>query len=249
MNLYLVTGASRGLGQAIAHKLLSPENHVIGLSRSTSENLKKEAALSGSSFESIEVDLSHVEGLEKQVEDILKEVDPNSIKSICLINNAGVLSPTGPIENAGAHDIAYHMQVNLTAPVVLSSVFIRLTEAWELPKTIVNISSGAGRKPYSGWSSYCASKAGLDHFTRCVGLEQENKPYGVRMISVAPGVIDTDMQSYIRSLKEEDFPQKERFIQLKQQGQLSSPDEAADKLLKILNSGNYSHGDILDVRQ
>ncbi|WP_010273495.1 (S)-benzoin forming benzil reductase [Paenibacillus senegalensis] len=249
MNLFVVTGASRGLGHAIARRLLLPGNYVIGLSRSSSEQLSKEASLSGARYESVEVDLSRVDSLADQMEQILQKAAVESLKSACLINNAGVLSPTGPIENAPAEEIAYHMQVNLTAPIILSSSFIHNTEAWEVPKTIMNISSGAGRKPYSGWSSYCASKAGLDHFTRCVGLEQQDKPYGVRMISVAPGVIDTDMQSYIRSLSEQDFPQKERFIQLKEQGQLSSPEDAADKLLKLLNSGDYGHGDILDVRQ
>ena len=66
-------------------------------------------------------------------------------------------------------------------------------------RRVVNISSGAASSPYAGWSVYCASKAGLDHFTRCVGLEQRGQAFPVTCIALAPGVIDTGMQEVIRA--------------------------------------------------
>src|SRR5690606_39270192 len=132
----------------------------------SSQAHNEQARQAGAVYEAVAIDLSRVDHLEEQMEEIVSSVDITSLESAVLINNAGVLSPTGPIEKATSRDIANHVEVNLTAPIILSSAFIRITENWEIPKTILNISSGAGRKPYSGWSCYCATKAGLDHFTR-----------------------------------------------------------------------------------
>ena len=67
-----------------------------------------------------------------------------------------------------------------------------------MAKRILNISSGAGRNPYEGWGAYCTTKAGLDHFSRVVAMEQANEQYPVEIVSIAPGIIDTDMQATIR---------------------------------------------------
>lgn len=248
MKLFLITGASRGLGEALGRKLLNKNHRLVCFSRNRNALLIEEAASAQCVLDYEEADLSRVDQLEERLQRIVGSIPSDELESACLINNAGILDPIGPVENSSADAISHHIQLNLTAPIILTSCFIRLTDTWKLPKTILNISSGAGKTAYSGWSSYCASKAGLDHFTRCIGLEQKEKDHGVRVISVAPGVIDTGMQAKIRSLREEDFPQKERFVQLKEEGRLSSPEAAADKLLQLLFSGDYEHGDVLDIR-
>ena len=101
--------------------------------------------------------------------------------------------------------------LNLTAPMILSNAFIMKLKDFEGTKRIVNISSGAGRNAYEGWGTYCTTKAGLDHFSRVVALEQENAEYPVDIVSIAPGIIDTGMQETIRGSKEEAFPLLDQF--------------------------------------
>src|SRR5690606_5817181 len=124
----------------------------------------------------------------------------------------------------------------------LTSAFIRLSSTLQADKAVLNISSGAGRNPYEGWSSYCTSKAGLDMFTRCVAAEQQSENYPVRVLSIAPGVIDTKMQQVIRDTKPEDFVHLNRFVELKQSGKLVSPGDAADKLLNAIFDVSLASG-------
>ena len=105
---------------------------------------------------------------------------------------------------------------------------------FEGPKRIVNISSGAGRRAYEGWGVYCTTKAGLDHFSRVIALEQENVEHQVDIVSIAPGIIDTGMQETIRTSKEEAFPLLDQFIDYKENGLLSSADQTAEKLISFL---------------
>ena len=103
-----------------------------------------------------------------------------------------------PADKAGPLEIVRNIQINLTAPAVLLSGFIRHTQNWKMRKLVLNISSGAAVRPYFGWSAYCASKAGLEHFSRCAALEQKSRENPVTILSINPGVIDTSMQEKIR---------------------------------------------------
>ena len=69
---------------------------------------------------------------------------------------------------------------------------------------------------------YCAAKAGMDHLSRCLALEEESQPNGARVVSLAPGVIDTDVQVQLRGADAAAFPDRERFVALHREGQLSS---------------------------
>jgi NAD(P)-dependent dehydrogenase (short-subunit alcohol dehydrogenase family) len=95
---------------------------------------------------------------------------------------------------------------------------------------------------------YCASKAGLDHYSRCVALEEADLPHGARIVSLAPGVIDTDMQSDLRAGDEQQFPERENFVKLKATGALSSPDEAATRVLAYLNRPDFGQQPVADSR-
>uniref|UniRef100_UPI003C77E626 SDR family NAD(P)-dependent oxidoreductase n=1 Tax=Escherichia coli TaxID=562 RepID=UPI003C77E626 len=81
----------------------------------------------------------------------------------------------------------------LEAPLLLTGAFLRGTAGWTGARRVLNISSGLGRRAMASQAAYCAAKAGMDHFTRCVALEQEGLANGARVCSLAPGVIDTDM--------------------------------------------------------
>lgn len=180
---------------------------------------------------------------------MLDHPDARAGTRLRLINNAGVLEPIGPAHENSPDDVLNHIAVNLSAPMALTSAFLRCTESMAADRRIMQISSGAGRKPYAGWSAYCTTKAGLDQFTRCVHLEQKTLPNGARVASVAPGVIDTAMQTLIRQADEERFPNRVRFVKLYETGGLTPPREAACRLLHLLEHPDFGKEPIVDIRE
>ena len=107
--------------------------------------------------------------------------------------------------------------------MLLTGAFLRATAAWKAQRKVLNISSGLGRRPMASQAAYCAAKAGMDHFTRCVALEEAAAPNGAKICSLAPGVIDTDMQVQLRGADASRFPDIGTFIGLKDKGVLASP--------------------------
>ena len=105
-------------------------------------------------------------------------------------------------------------------------------------------------KWYEGWSSYCAGKAGLDRFTEAVQLEESRKINGVKLVSIAPGIIDTNMQGKIREASESEFALVNKFKDYKSTGQLSSAEEVASKLIEFVEGDQFYRSQVLtDLRQ
>ncbi|UJF32731.1 (S)-benzoin forming benzil reductase [Paenibacillus hexagrammi] len=248
--LYIVTGGSKGLGEALVRELLRQGADVCSVARTESEALRREAPHMKGRLAFHMHDLAQVESLDSLMERILSSADLDAADSITLISNAGMLEPMTSVGSMDSADLQRSLQVNVTAPMMLTSSFIRLTETLRIPRSVVHISSGAGKKPYPGWAAYCSAKAAIDMFTRCVAAEQEAAagPNPVRICSVAPGVVDTGMQEMIRAATKEQFPQVDRFIQLKEQGQLQSAEDTAKQLLLLFRSGAFEQGEIADLR-
>ncbi|MDR6885354.1 (S)-benzoin forming benzil reductase [Bacillus sp. 3255] len=242
MPTYIITGSSRGLGAELVRQLLAQGAAVHGVSRSDNATLRQAAASMQGAYTFHACDLAQTDRLDR----ILGAVD--RADAITLINNAGQLEPMTLIGRAGQEDLQLNLQVNLVAPSLLTNSFIRQTQSLPVVKRVVQISSGAGKKPYPGWGAYCTAKAGLDMLTRCIGVEQTNQPYPVEAYSVAPGVVDTDMQREIRAASEEDFPQLSRFVKLHADGELQPPESAAKRLLDLLQAGAFAQGEIADLR-
>jgi NAD(P)-dependent dehydrogenase (short-subunit alcohol dehydrogenase family) len=97
-------------------------------------------------------------------------------------------------------------------------------------------------------AAYCAAKAGLDHFTRCLALDEAGQPNGAKVCSLAPGVIDTDMQNQLRGAGAADFPDQYNFQRLKDKGQLASPTNAAKHVLTWLCRPDFGLQPVADVR-
>ncbi|MBP1967346.1 (S)-benzoin forming benzil reductase [Paenibacillus aceris] len=246
MPAYIITGGSKGLGAELARQLLKQGAAVHCVSRGESESLRQEALRMKGAYTFHAFDLAQTDGLDSLMERILSQID--HADRITLINNAGQLAPMTFIGRADQEDLQRSLQVNLIAPALLTNSFIRQTQALPVVKRVVQISSGAGKKPYPGWGAYCTAKAGIDMLTRCIGVEQANQPYPVEVISVAPGVVDTEMQREIRAASEEDFPQQSRFVELHTQGELQSPEATAAQLLELLQGGAFDQGEIADLR-
>jgi NAD(P)-dependent dehydrogenase (short-subunit alcohol dehydrogenase family) len=132
--------------------------------------------------------------------------------------------------------------------MVLTGAFLRATAGWSAARKVLNISSGLGRKAMASQAAYCAAKAGMDHFSRCVALEETQRPNGARVCSLAPGVIDTDMQVHLRSADPDDFPDIGNFQGMKDKGMLASPQDAAARVLGFLARPDFGSNPVADVR-
>ncbi|MBN3752568.1 SDR family oxidoreductase [Paraburkholderia sp. Tr-20389] len=236
----IVTGHTRGLGAALVERLLAQGIAVLGISRSRNEALSSQA-----NFDQVEVDLSDAERLTQFVaRDTLRNFLEGA-QTALLFNNAGTVQPIGPVEAQDVAAIAQAVTLNVSAPLMLASAFATASPGAS-DRRIVHISSGAARHPYAGWSIYCATKAALDHHARSVALDQNR---ALRICSVAPGVVDTNMQAEIRGTELERFPMREKFEELKRDGKLSTPEESAGKLVDYVLSETFGAVATADVRE
>lgn len=247
MNYIIITGASQGLGESIAENLLGNNNHLFCISRKKNDRLISKAKDNGVKIDYFKYDLNRIDDLETLMQDIFSKIEVQSARSIVLINNAGTVAPIRPISKCESAEVINNLNVNLVAPILLTSIFIKNTSSFNIEKRVINISSGAGKKPYYGWSCYCSSKAGLDLFTQCVGVEEESKEYPVKILSFAPGIIDTDMQKEIRHSNKEDFAQLERFLAFKEEGKLMSSEFVSSIITKLLFDENFKQGAVTDI--
>ena len=238
----IVTGHTRGLGASLAEQLLTRGVAVLGLSRSRHTTLKERfPAL----LDEIELELADPTRVAQWVATDALRSFVSGAQSVLLINNAGMVQPIGPIEGQNAADIATAVSLNVATPLMLASVLAEASvDATD--RRIMHISSGAARNAYPGWSIYCATKAALDHHARAVALDANR---ALRICSLAPGVIDTNMQAEIRGSGEEQFPMREKFEDLKRNGQLSTPEQCATQLLDYAFSDAFGQTPVADIRE
>jgi len=242
MNLYVVTGASRGLGFAIARQLLlRPDTELLTIARRPNE------ALAGA-LTQWSLDLAHPLEAAARLEAWLGERDAAGYTSATLINNAALVTPPGPVDDTDTKALSDALRVGLEAPMLLTAAFLRSTRAWPARRRVLNISSGLGRRPMAATAPYCAAKAGLDHFSRAVALDEALQRNGARIVSLAPGIIDTDMQLQLRNADTAKFPDQDTFVGFKAGGLLDSPEAAAAKVLAYLSRDDFGAEPVADVR-
>lgn len=248
MKHIIVTGHSKGLGAGITMALLNENHYIHGISRTDNTDLQKLAAAKGCKMQFYSCDLSHTDTIESTMQLVFKNIKQEECEGVYLVNNAGVIHPIGTLETLDPAQMDLHMRINLLAPMYLIREFVKQFNDWKTEKRVLNISSGAALNPYHGWSNYCTGKAGLDMFTRCIATEQEDVPHPVQLMGVAPGIIDTEMQTTIRGTTDEQFIHRQKFVELKETGQLISPTLAGKKLVELLFSGDFNNGEITDIR-
>ncbi len=212
----VITGVSGGIGKALAEYYLEKGNQVIGIGRNNT--------IDHDHFHFVTCDLRDL--------DKVKNLDLNlSDEPILLINNAGVLGKVRRTVDQDIESLQEVFEVNVLAAMIMTGKMAAL----ENQLTIVNISSGAGKNPIPSWGAYCASKAALDMFSKVFYLEEQERGRNTKVYSIAPGVVDTKMQTTIRAVDEENFSQKQRFVDLKNMGQLSNVKEVARKIHRMLS--------------
>ena len=242
-NLFLITGTTRGIGKALAAATMQqPDNVVVCLSRAT--------AYRQSNFQNVTIDLNHTGDIGPAFSRIdLKRQRTDALTRTILINNAGVLDPISPIIDCEDELLAQNIQVNLTAPLVLVRHFYHFSKSFPGRKWIVNITSGASRKPYYGWTAYGAAKAGLDMATRAMAMEFARIDPAYAVCAVAPGTADTAMQDKIRNCTNRQFEQVDKFLKLKSSGALYPPERVASALIRLLMEGRFENGGRYDLRE
>ncbi len=218
-NVAVITGASRGLGAGIAASF-AERGIAVGLCART-----QPTAPSGASAVCTSVDVTDADAVETFAQQVTATLGPIDV----WVNNAGVLDPIGPVRAAPADQVRQHIEINVLGVMWGSQTFARLVHDRDSPGTLVNISSGAAQSVYEGWAAYGAAKAAVDHFSRILAAEES--PHGLRVLSLAPGVVDTDMQALIRSTPIDRFPNVDRFHALKQSDAFNSPAWIAEQIL------------------
>ncbi len=247
-HLFILTGASRGMGLAMAEQLLSSEHVLLCISRHTNAELKDRACAAGCTLTQWSHDLADSVSVAAALTHWLCGLTAADWRTATLINNAGVISSIAPLRDADPASFAQALRVGLEAPMALTAAFLRSTASWSAPRKVLNISSGLGRRAMASQAAYCAAKAGMDHFTRCLALDEASQPHGARVCSLAPGVIDTDMQIQLRGAKPDDFPDQLSFQRLKDNDSLSTPHQAAARVLAYLAKSDFGSEPVADVR-
>ena len=236
----IVTGHTKGLGAALANNLLARGVPVLGLARTGTPELGQ--AYPGL-FAEAELDLADGPALADWLAGSALPDYVDGSGAVLLLNNAGMVSPVGPLDGQDPLAVLRAVALNVAAPLALSAAVVRASP--DAQRRILHISSGAGRNAYPGWSVYCATKAALDHHARAVALDGER---GVRICSLAPGVIDTGMQAEIRATPEQNFPMRQRFVDLKETGALVDPDQCAEQLVDYMLGAGFGDEVVADLR-
>lgn len=216
-----ISGASRGVGAGLAERFAEAGLRLVLCSRTPPALSESETVIAAA----LDVrDEKALDALVGQVEERFGSID-------LWINNAGVLDPIGPIRDVSLEEFREHIDINLGGVFVGSRTYVRHLRRLQRRGVLINVSSGAAWNPYAGWGAYCAGKAGVERLTEVVALEEAE--IGLRAHSIAPGVIDTAMQSLIRASSAEDFPDVEHFKERKRSGNFNSVRFVADEFLAI----------------
>jgi NAD(P)-dependent dehydrogenase (short-subunit alcohol dehydrogenase family) len=247
--LVFVTGASSGIGLALAQSCPLRDARILDLSR--------RGAPAGAATPAVHLaaDLATPAGWDTAAACFAREIGAFAGTRLVFFHNAGTLTPIG---FAGDVDpAAYRAQVllNSAAPQVLGDAFLRAAagvtgRGGRARADLVMISSGAAHAPYPGWSAYCAGKAAVDHWVRTVGAELAQRGSRCRVLAVAPGIVETPMQAEIRATSARDFPQVARFRELFETGALRPAAEVAKELWGLVDrsAADLLNGTVLDLR-
>jgi benzil reductase ((S)-benzoin forming) len=245
----IVTGASKGLGEGIARKMLDAEINLIAVSRNDNLELRQAAEGAGVDYEFYACDLKSAADTGRVFGEIAEAVFKKKPESVYLVNNAGIIEP---IEIAGALEetaILDNIQVNLAAPVLISNLFLKKAEDTGTMLYIANVTSGAAERPVHGWSMYCSTKAAINMFTQTVALELNNRQSESKIIACSPGIMDTGMQETIRSSTQDAFIEVSKFRKFKEKNMLRPASEVGEALVRLLLDGEVENGRIYHVNE
>ena len=247
--LIIVTGASRGLGQAIAVQLsqaciFSPTVHLISRSLNDlelTEKLCKEVKI-GVGIHLHELDLMKAE--KEDFEKLFQTVSFEKFDSIVLVHNAGSLGNQGTkiAHFDDLQEMQNYYRLNVFSVMLLNSVISKKVAPFrKIKKLIINISSLAALQPFETWGSYCSGKAARDSLFKVMAVEEPSWT----IINYAPGPLNTKMIDDLLASRNTHSNIKNAFDDMKTKNQLLDPMESARRLVEILNKP-FKSGDHID---
>jgi benzil reductase ((S)-benzoin forming) len=241
MKTAIVTGVSRGLGEALARALLAGGFAVTGIGRASG------AALIGAHYRFVACDLADTINIEAALTPAFRAIADARPEFLCLINNAATAGPVGTIGSLEGEALAASMAANLVAPIAVANLFCRMFVAPAQVRRIINVSSGAADSPLPGGGPYSIAKAGLEMLTRQLAAEHDAATF--RAITVRPGVIDTDMQTFMRSQTPDTLPSIDLFKGFHREHRLVAPDTVAGKIVDKLVLSDVEQGHTYNYRE
>ncbi|MCA1066302.1 (S)-benzoin forming benzil reductase [Rossellomorea sp. AcN35-11] len=247
MDYAIVTGATRGLGESIAKLFMEKGIGVSNISRVNNETLQKLAREKEVPYDFFPCDLAQSGETEAVFREVGRKLVGLAPEKVYVVQNAGVvtpINPSGEIENE-AMETSVH--VNLLSPMIATNEMLKAVRGSDSRMIMINVSSGAGSRPVFGWSTYCATKAGVNMLTETVSLELSRKHSRHQVIAFSPGVMDTDMQGEIRSSSKEAFADVEAFQRYKDEGMLRDTDTVAQALVKLVTEREIESGKLYHV--
>ncbi|HEV2038614.1 MAG TPA: SDR family NAD(P)-dependent oxidoreductase [Casimicrobiaceae bacterium] len=241
MKTAIVTGVSRGLGEALARTLLAGGFAVTGIGRASG------AALTAPNYRFVGCDLSDTINIDAALTPAFRAIADARPEFLCLINNAATAGPVGTIGSLDGEALAASMAANLVAPIAVANLFCRMFVDPAQVRRIINVSSGAADSPLPGGGPYSIAKAGLEMLTRQLAAEHDAAMF--RAITVRPGVIDTDMQTFMRSQTKETLPSIDLFKGFHREHRLVAPETVAGKIVDKLVLGDVEQGRTYNYRE
>lgn len=224
-----VTGVSRGLGAALAEGLIAAGWRVVGIGRSAAP------ALAGRAFELVHADLGNLPGALAPVAAAMQAAAGGSGRAL-LVNNAAVAGPVGLLGTLADDDLLRALTVNLAAPVALANAFCAAFADTARERRIINVTSGLAGRAMAGASLYSIAKCGMEMLTRALTVEHGEETF--RAVTLRPGIIDTEMQQYLRSRPADALPDVDVFADFHSSGQLVDAATVARKTLaRLVDAG------------
>lgn len=243
----IVTGASKGLGAAIALLLGKKNTNVVVAARSQKKLRKRVEEIEQSGGEAITISMDVADN--KSCQKLISKTLDRFGRIDTIVNNAATVLPLNYIENTDINDWRHCVDVNLVGPFQITKYSI--PELRKSKGRIINISSGAANHPIESASSYCTSKAALNQFTAVLAAEEPD----ITAIAVRPGVIDTDMQTYLRKEGPSVMPRETSayYRDIYIRGELEPPENPARSIAWLAlfapkdMSGQYRSYDDYDI--
>jgi len=240
MKYFYITGTSKGLGKALAIKLLEDSNNfVYGFARTKT--------IIHQNYGHYFLDFSNLEDVDAFRFD---RTDYTGVEEVVLINNAATITEIVHYDKKTTNEIINDFHVNLISPAILTRRFMYAYRKFIGKRMVINISSGAGKQPISALNTYCASKAAIDMLSKVIAKEEKEKsernPFHI--FSIDPGIMDTKMMAHIREANPNEFSSHENFMKYKTDNRLSKPEDIARKIVEVLKNPQKFPEVLIDLR-
>lgn len=234
--MIVITGVSRGLGAALFNECHQARHRILALGRHFTADQQTAQEADPKRVHLRVTDLAAPDTLPGPVE--LAEAVGDA-DEVTIVHNAGVIEPFAAVGALQPEQMTAAVNINMLSPMLLTNALLAavagdrtVTGPGEPRVRVVYISSSAAHRPSGGRAAYCSTKAGAEMFFNTLALQHADDP-SVQVSIVDPGIMDTDMQAVIRLYAHSGtyFPDRERFLQRHEQGELPTPQSVARRII------------------